>query len=77
MEVIKLHKRCNKTKAAVKIGAKVAKKAPKSGYHFFSEREREQLDKMTGEYQKKLWQYCVKNVEGGQRRSYKAFCIQS
>ena len=34
-EVIKLHKRYNKTKAAAKTGAKVAKKVPKSGYHFF------------------------------------------
>ena len=42
MEIINLHKRCNKidTRAA----AKSASKAPKSGYHLFL---REQLDEMT------------------------------
>ena len=42
MEVINLHKRCNKTKVVVKI----VQKAPKSRYHLFL---REQLDVMAGE----------------------------
>ena len=41
VEIISLHKRCNKTKTV----AKTAQKAPKSGYHLFL---REQLDVMTG-----------------------------
>ena len=45
MEIINLHKKCNKRKAV----AKTALKAPKIGYHFFL---REQLDEMTGEDQK-------------------------
>ena len=46
IEIINLQKRCNNTRAATKTGGKVAKKAPKSGYHLFL---REQLDEMTGE----------------------------
>ena len=60
VEIINLHKRCNKTgakaetkrgakaaaKAGSKTGAKAASKAPRSGYHFFW---REELKKMTGE----------------------------
>ena len=58
MEIINLHKRCNKagakaeTKrdakaaAGLKTGAKAALKAPRSRYHFFL---KEQLEKMTGE----------------------------
>ena len=60
MEIINLYKRCNKTKAVAK--------APKSGYHLFL---REQLDEMTGEDPAKLSKYCVKKVEGDQRRSCK------
>ena len=45
MEIINLHKKCNKTKTV----AKTARKAPKSEYHLFL---REQLDVMTGEDQK-------------------------
>ena len=41
MEIINLHKRCNKTK--------IVPKAPKSRYHLFL---REQLDEMTGEDRK-------------------------
>ena len=44
MEIINLHKRCNKTKAV----AKAAPKTPKSEYHLFL---REQLDEMMGEDQ--------------------------
>ena len=58
VEIINLHKRCNKTgakaetkrgakaKAGPKIGAKAASKAPRSRYHLFL---REQLEKMTRE----------------------------
>ena len=52
MEIISLHKRCNKTgtkaaiKAGTKVGTKAASKTPSSGYQFFL---REQLDEMTGE----------------------------
>ena len=42
MEIINLHKGCNK----IKTVAKTTPKAPKSGYHLFL---REQLDEMTGE----------------------------
>ena len=42
MEIINLHKRCNKTK----VVAKTSQKAPKSGYDLFL---REQPDVMTGE----------------------------
>ena len=42
MEIINLHKRCNKTKAV----AKRVQKTPKTGYHLFL---REQFDMMTGE----------------------------
>ena len=35
MEIINLHKRCNNTKATARTVAKLAKKAPKSGYHLF------------------------------------------
>ena len=48
MEIINLHKRCNKTD--IKAVAKTAPKAPKSGYHLLL---REQLDEMTGEDRKK------------------------
>ena len=48
IEIISLHKRCNKTDIK-KAVAKTAPKAPKSGYHLFL---REQLDKMTGEDRK-------------------------
>ena len=48
MDIIRLHKRYNKTKTATKTGAKAAPKVPKRGYHLFL---REQLDKMTGEDQ--------------------------
>ena len=37
MEIVNLHKRCNKTKAATKTGAKAAPKAPRSGYPLFCE----------------------------------------
>ena len=47
MEIISLHKRCNKTD--IKAVAKTAPKAPKSRYHLFL---REQLDEMTGEDRK-------------------------
>ena len=47
VEIINLHKRCNKTDT--KAVTKTAAKAPKSGYHLFL---REQLDKMTGEDRK-------------------------
>ena len=47
MEIISLHKRCNKTD--IKTVAKTAPKAPKSRYHLFL---REQLDEMTGEDRK-------------------------
>ena len=47
MEIINLHKRCNKTD--IKVVTKTAPKAPKSGYHLFL---REQLDEMTGEDRK-------------------------
>ena len=58
VEIINLHKRCNKTgakvetkrgakaKAGLKTGAKAASKIPRSKYHLFL---REQLEKMTGE----------------------------
>ena len=56
VEIINLHKRCNKTgakaetkrgaKAGSKTGAKAVSKAPRSRYHLFP---REQLEKMTGE----------------------------
>ena len=46
MEIIILHKRCNKTDT--KAVAKAAPKAPKSAYNLFL---REQLDEMTGEDQ--------------------------
>ena len=60
VEIINLHKRCNKTdakaktkrgakanaKAGSKTSVKTASKAPRSGYHLFL---REQLEKMTGE----------------------------
>ena len=42
MEIISLHKKCNKVKAV----AKTAPKAPKSGYHLFLSG---QLDEMAGE----------------------------
>ena len=45
MEIINLHKRCNKTK----VVAKTSQKAPKSGYDLFL---REQPDVMTGEDRK-------------------------
>ena len=45
MEIINLHKKCNRTKAV----AKTVPKAPKSGYHLFL---REQVDEMIGENQK-------------------------
>ena len=45
MEIINLHKKCNKTKTVVKT----APKAPKSGHHLFL---RKQLDEMTGEDRK-------------------------
>ena len=37
MDIINLHKRCNKTdtKAATKTGEKAALRAPRSGYHLF------------------------------------------
>ena len=47
MEIIKLHKRCNK--ADRKAVPKTAPKTPKSGYH---PSLREQLHKMIGEDQK-------------------------
>ena len=47
VEIISLHKRCNKT--GVKAGAKAVAKAPRSRYHLFL---REQLGKMKGEDQK-------------------------
>ena len=47
MEIIKLHKRYNKTDT--KTVAKIAPKASKSRYHLFL---REQLDEITGEDQK-------------------------
>ena len=47
MEIINLHKRCNKTDT--KAVVKTAPKAPKSRYHLFL---REQLDEMTGEDRK-------------------------
>ena len=56
VEIINLHKRCNRTgakvetkrgaKAGSKTGAEAGLKAPRSGYHLFL---REQLEKMTGE----------------------------
>ena len=58
LEIISLHKRCNKTgaktgaKAGAKAVAKTVAKAPRSGYHLFL---REQLGKMTGEDRKN---YC-------------------
>ena len=45
MEIINLHKKCNKRKAV----AKTTPKAPKTGYRFFL---KEQLDEMTGEDRK-------------------------
>ena len=42
MEIINLHKKCNKTRQVQRHPTK----APRSGYHFFL---REQLDEMTGE----------------------------
>ena len=65
MEIINLHKRCNKTD--IKAVAKTAPKAPKSGYHLFL---REQLDEMTRE-DRKNYRSSVKKVEGDQRRSCK------
>ena len=47
MEIINLHKRCNK--ADIKAVPKTAPKTPKSGYHLFL---RERLDEMTGEDRK-------------------------
>ena len=47
MEIINLHKRCNKTDT--KAVAKTTPKAPKSNCHLFL---REQLDEMTGEDRK-------------------------
>ena len=47
MEIINLHRRCNKTD--IKAVTKTAPKAPKSKYHLFL---REQLDEMTGEDRK-------------------------
>ena len=70
MEIINLHKRWNKTKAATKTQRQMDK-ASRSGYHIFL---REQLDKI--KLLKKLLQYCVKKVERDQRRSCKTFCIQ-
>ena len=61
MEIINLHKRCNKAgakvekkrstkaKAGSNTGTKVASKAPRSGYHLFL---REQLERITGEERK-------------------------
>ena len=43
MEIINIHKRCNKT--GIKAATKTAPKAPKSEYHLFL---REQLNEMTG-----------------------------
>ena len=63
MEIISLHKKCNKRKAV----AKTASKAPKSRYHLFL---REQLDEMTRE-DRKNYRSSVKKVEGDQRRSCK------
>ena len=63
IEIINLHKRCNKTDT--KAVTKTAPKAPKSRFHLFL---REQLDEMTGENQKKLSEYCVKRVKGDQGR---------
>ena len=73
VEIIKLHKRCNKketkrgakakartgSKVESKRGAEAGAKALRSGYHHFL---REQLEKMTGRLEK-LLQYCVMNVE--------------
>ena len=47
MEIINLHKKCNKTDT--KAVTKTARKVPKSRYHLFL---REQLDEMTGEDRK-------------------------
>ena len=62
VEIISLHKRCNKTNSKVatkedtnevaKTGAKAVTKASTSVYHFFL---REQLGKMTGEDQKSFY----------------------
>ena len=62
VEIISLHKRCNKTNSKVttkedtnevaKTGAKAVTKASTSVYHFFL---REQLGKMTGEDQKSYY----------------------
>ena len=49
MEIINLHKRCKKKKAAATARAKAVPKAPKSGYHLFL---REKLDNMTGKDRK-------------------------
>ena len=55
VEIIRLHKRCNKTgakvasKADAKIYAKAAAKSPRSRYYLFL---KEQLGRMTGEDQK-------------------------
>ena len=49
MEIINLHKRCNKTKAAAKTGAKAPPKAPRSRYHLFLS---ERLDEMIAEDEK-------------------------
>ena len=51
VEIINLHKRCNKAgaKAGSRTGAKTGSKAPGSVYHLFL---REQLDGMTGESRK-------------------------
>ena len=59
VEIINLHKRCNKKaaktgtkadrKTDTKTGAKATSKAPKSGYHLFL---RGQFEKMTGEDRK-------------------------
>ena len=48
VEIINLHKMCNKTetKRGAKAKAKAGPKAPRSAYHLFL---REQLEKMTGE----------------------------
>ena len=51
MEIISLHKRCNKTgkKTATKASTKTGAKAPRSASHLFL---KEQFDKMTREDQK-------------------------
>ena len=65
MEIINLHKRCNKTDT--KVATNTPPKAPKSGYHLFL---REQLDEMTEEDRKnylsivsKRWKEIKKDPE--------------